>query len=344
MSDPDLLKGFRDDSAPMGDQLQARIRAQLIDVIAAEERRPSTRIGRVAPARAVASESALLELVPAQPGAETASGAGVARPMGRRVLAVAAVAALLAAGGLALSRGRDEATTTAGLPELSLADLASVAVRLPDRPLGPGQYEYQRRESGSVAADGRWSVVTDEVWTTIAGTGRQVHTASVRAVGTAPDQNEAQPSTSSVDVDAGAGWFGFSYEDHRAAPTDAVGLRSLLEAKVGPMRSPGETAAVVASVLSDAVTPPAVRAAAMGILDAAGFRSIGPVEDPDGRQTLGFARADDAAGVTEIITFDPTTAAVTSTFTVAGRPLTIRAADAVRWNGFLDAGVTTQDH
>ena len=277
-------------------------------------------------------------------GAPTAPGQDRrTHPVGRRILAVAAVLAVVAAGALALSRGRAPSTTTAGLPERSLAELATIAAAQPDRPLGPGQYDHQERESGSLAPDGRWSVVTDTFWTAVDGTGRQVHTVSVRPAGSGPDQAISQPPTSELMNQAGAGWFGFSYDDHRAAPTDGPALRAVLEAEVGPMSSPGDVAIAVASLLADPVTPPEVRAAGLRLLQSEGFVAIGPVQDPSGRQNLGFSLYDPADGVTQVVTIDPATAAVTSVFTVIGQPVTIRGADAVRWNGFLDSGVTTQD-
>lgn len=215
------------------------------------------------------------------------------RPRLRTAAALAgvALALVLAAGGALWPRG-----DRTGSP--SLDELAVAAARQPDRPLAEGQHLYRSERS----TDDGGQPTLEAQWTAADGTGR-------RQVGPlAPGSGATTPPTVTEHPEPdGLRFAGLTYGELRDLPTEPTALvQALRRSGATDGSSTVADAHALADVLSLAVTPPGVAAAAVDALGALGGVAVGPVTDDAGRTGVGV-RGVAADGSTWLVVLDPGT-------------------------------------
>jgi hypothetical protein len=234
-----------------------------------------------------------------QPNERGGRGDGGHRPgsgqRGRRpFVAVAAAAAILAVVvGLAFARagGRDQVVADQPRPT-SVTDIAANAATLVDRPVAAGEYAYLSTETGQPFTDLDGTEQTHarvrDTWTSITGAGRERTSATEVVDGSGRTVATFDQATDTGDTAKVPGFGAFGYERLRSLPTDAAGLRAVLDS--GELAPPSDYARsyLLADLLMLDATPPAVRSAALTILAEDGATVLDDAVDHDGHRGIGI--------------------------------------------------------
>lgn len=190
------------------------------------------------------------------------------------VVAAVALGAALWAGaprseGHAVAAG-GSATTTAAPERSELAALADAVIAAEPVVLGPPGPAYAHRVvvASTERADGTRFVTREETWVDRQGTGRR--TSAVLEGGEPERSDDRYTAPGSLDL-------GFlTYDALLRLPTAPDALAAALtEAGGGGPDEQGLVPSLVADLLALPVVPPAVRAAAIRLLDAQGFEVVG---------------------------------------------------------------------
>lgn len=354
MSEQALLT-IRVGLAPLDDEIRARLRAGVLDLVGLDGDgvatvRPTLDIESAA---TVATEPILLDIVgeagtvidltdrtPRRPG--RAAGAGRS-PRDRVLLVAAAVIVALLVVGVGVTRQNGPATTevTATLATATNGDeLIAALAQAPDTPLADGRYEYERVESAMPVTGGtQISIGTSQRWVNNQDSGRVVESSNELRASAAPGEpgtpGRERGSDISYDEPDTLRFHLLRFGDLRNLPSEPTALKSELLRLIGSSTGNKEDLYDgIANLLTLHSTPTAVRAGLARLLMDSGATVLGQVADRSGRRGLGIA-VSLTDGSRRVFVLDITTYRRLGDFTVpAGAPTT--ADVAIAWNTVLD--------
>jgi hypothetical protein len=259
---------------------------------------------------------------------------------GRRpFLVVAAAAAIVAVVfGFAVARTGQRDTVVADQPApTTVADIATNAASLVDRPLPAGEYAHLTIEEGLPFTDpmagAQTRVEVTETWTSSAGDGRQRSAAPEIVDGTGRTVGTLGPASDTGPVARVGGFGAFTYDQLRSLPTDPTALRARLGDGSLAKASEASRSNLITDLLLLDVTPPGVRAAALTILAEDGATLRPEATDHEGRRGIGIelARSD---GFTTVYVVDRDGVLVGAYDVAAGSP--VEPDRAVSWTSPRD--------
>lgn len=349
------LLTIRVELAPLDDDIRARLRAGVLDLVGLDGDGVATitpTLDIESPATG-ATEPILLDTLgeagtvidltdrtPRRPSRFPDAGRS---PRDRVLLVAAAVIVSLLAVGVGVTRQNGPATTevTATLATATNGDeLIAALAQAPDTPLADGRYEYERIESATPVNGGpQISVGTSQHWVNNQDSGRVVESANELLASGAPGEPRSpgrqRGSDISYDAPDTLRFHLLRFGDLRNLPSEPAALRSELLRLIGSSTEKKEDLYDgIADLLTLHSTPTAVRAGLARVLMDSGATVLGQVADRSGRSGLGIA-VTLTDGSRRVFVLDVTTYHRLGDFTVpAGAPTTADAA--IAWNTVLD--------
>jgi hypothetical protein len=242
----------------------------------------------------------------------------------RRVVAVAAAAALIGVATVVIRPGSTGGPTPAAAAELE--QLAQVAAAQPAAtPPGPGQYQYTDSQeaytSSTYDGPGHSYTVqlpeTRQIWIGADGSGRLLETFGAAIFLSPQDRADwvtaGSPdlATAPTDESFGPGGLSDGPTDLSTLPTDPSALAALISSRriEGGPPGPSEDFAQIGDLLRETDASPALRAALYQVAaNLPGVLLLGAVADHSGRPGVGVGY--NWGGVQHELIFDPTTSAL----------------------------------